>query len=190
VGLLNRVQPASAREIGQAVARSYTEARTDAVYLAYNEFKSVISQRLVVDDVLPIEKIGEAKHEMTEEAAEAERKRRLEAAMHAGVGVRPADTKAIDERAAAFGTAQVDYIYEQDPAELFSSLLPRYVGVQLYRAMLESEAAEHAARMTAMDSATNNAGDMIDSLTLDMNRVRQAKITREIIEIVSGAAAL
>ena len=190
VGLLNRVQPASAREIGLAVVRSYTEAKTDAVYLAYNEFKSVISQRLVVDDVLPVEKIGEAKHEMTEEAAEAERKRRIEAAMHAGVGVRPADTRAIDERAAAFGTAQVDYIYEQDPAELFSSLLPRYVGVQLYRAMLESEAAEHAARMTAMDSATNNAGDMIDSLTLDMNRVRQAKITREIIEIVSGAAAL
>lgn len=190
VGLLNRVQPASAREIGLAVVRSYTEARTDAVYLAYNEFKSVISQRLVVDDVLPVEQIGEVKHEMTEEAAEAERKRRIEAAMHAGAGVRPADTKAIDERAAVFGTAQVDYIYEQDPAELFSSLLPRYVGVQLYRAMLESEAAEHAARMTAMDSATNNAGDMIDSLTLDMNRVRQAKITREIIEIVSGAAAL
>lgn len=190
VGLLNRVQPASAREIGLAVVRSYTEARTDAVYLAYNEFKSVISQRLVVDDVLPVEQIGEVKHEMTEEAAEAERKRRIEAAMHAGAGVRPADTKAIDERAAAFGTAQVDYIYEQDPAELFSSLLPRYLGVQLYRAMLESEAAEHAARMTAMDSATNNAGDMIDSLTLDMNRVRQAKITREIIEIVSGAAAL
>jgi F-type H+-transporting ATPase subunit gamma len=96
----------------------------------------------------------------------------------------------VDERAAAFGTAQVDYIYEQNPAELFAALLPRYVAIQLYRAMLESEAAEHAARMTAMDSATNNAGDMIDSLTLDMNRVRQAKITREIIEIVSGAAAL
>lgn len=190
VGLLNRVQPAAAREIGWAVVRSYTEAKTDAVYLAYNEFKSVIAQRLVVDDVLPVEKIGEVKHEMTEEAAEAERKRRIEAAMHAGVGVRPVDTKAIYERAAAFGTAQVDYIYEQDPVELFASLLPRYVGVQLYRAMLESEAAEHAARMTAMDSATNNAGEMIDALTLDMNRVRQAKITREIIEIVSGAAAL
>jgi F-type H+-transporting ATPase subunit gamma len=190
VGLLNRVQFASAREIADAVIRSYAEARTDAVYLAYNEFKSVISQRLVVDDVLPVEKIGEVIHEITEEAAEEERKRRIEAAMHAGVGVRAADTRAADERAAAFGTAQVDYIYEQDPAELFADLLPRYVAVQLYRAMLESEAAEHAARMTAMDSATNNAGDMIDSLTLDMNRVRQAKITREIIEIVSGAAAL
>ncbi|HEY7337074.1 MAG TPA: ATP synthase F1 subunit gamma [Bryobacteraceae bacterium] len=83
-----------------------------------------------------------------------------------------------------------DYIYEQPPEELLSSLLPRYVRVQLYRALLESAAAEHAARMTAMDAATKNASDMIDKLTLYMNRVRQASITREIIEIVSGAAAL
>ncbi len=190
VGLLNRVQFASAGKIADFVIRNYAEAKTDAVYLAYNEFKSVIAQRLVVDDVLPVEKVGEVVHELTEEAAEEERKRRIEAAMHAGVGVRAADTKEVDEKAAAFGTAQVDYIYEQNPAELFSGLLPKYVAIQLYRAMLESEAAEHAARMTAMDAATSNAGEMIDSLTLDMNRVRQAKITREIIEIVSGAAAL
>ena len=190
VGLLNRVQVPSAREIGQAVVASYIETRTDAVYLAYNEFKSVIAQRLVIDRILPVEKIGEVVHERAEEATEEMRKQRIEAAMHAGVGVRPADTAAIDQRAAAFGTAQVDYIYEQSPARLLSHLLPRYVGVQIYRAMLESEAAEQAARMTAMDAATNNAGEMIDSLTLDMNRVRQAKITREIIEIVSGAAAL
>ncbi len=86
--------------------------------------------------------------------------------------------------------ATVDYIYEQKPEELLGSLLPRYVKVQIYRALLESAAAEHAARMTAMDSATNNASDVIDRLTLYMNRVRQASITREIIEIVSGAAAL
>ena len=190
VGLINRVQFASAHEITEALIASYPLGTTDAVYLAYNEFKSVIAQRLVVDRVLPIEKIGETVHEAAEEVTEEERKRRIEAALHAGVGVRGADTKAIDERAATFGTAQVDYIYEQPPAELFAALLPRYVAVQLYRAMLESEAAEHAARMTAMDAATNNAGDMIDSLTLDLNRVRQAKITREIIEIVSGAAAL
>ena len=190
VGLLNRVQFESAHKIADAVIASYTKGTTDAVYLAYNEFKSVIAQRLVVDRVLPVEKIGEAIHEAAEEVSEEERKRRLHAAAHAGVGVRPADTKEIDERAAAFGTANVDYIYEQPPARLFSGLLPRYVAMQLFRAMLESEAAEHAARMTAMDAATNNAGDMIDSLTLDMNRVRQAKITREIIEIVSGAAAL
>ena len=84
----------------------------------------------------------------------------------------------------------MDYIYEQSPEELFRSLLPKYVSIQIFRALLESVAAEHAARMTAMDSATNNATDMIDSLTLAMNRARQAKITKEIIEIVSGAAAL
>ena len=99
------------------------------------------------------------------------------------------DTTEMDKKAAGFATAEVDYIYEQPPAELFRDLLPRYIYTQLFRAMLESEAAEHAARMTAMDSATNNASDMIDSLTLAMNRARQAKITKEIIEIVSGAAA-
>ena len=85
---------------------------------------------------------------------------------------------------------QIDYIYEQPPGKLLESLLPRYIEAQIFRAMLESAAAEHAARMTAMDSATNNATDMIDSLTLAMNRARQAKITKEIIEIVSGAAAM
>jgi len=88
------------------------------------------------------------------------------------------------------GGDQVDYIYEQPPAELLGTLLPRYVETQVYRAMLESAAAEHAARMTAMDTASSNAADMIERLTLNMNRVRQASITREIIEIVSGAAAL
>ena len=190
VALLNRVQFASAREIADFVIEGYSSEATDAVYLVYNEFKSVIAQRLVVDHILPVEKIGELVHEMAQERTEEQRKHDIEAAKHTGVGVRAADTREVDERAAGFGTAQVDYIYEQDPAELFAGLMPKYVAVQLYRAMLESEAAEHAARMTAMDSATNNAADMIDSLTLAMNRARQAKITREIIEIVSGAAAL
>ena len=88
------------------------------------------------------------------------------------------------------GAPQVDYIYEQSPEQLFHDLLPKYVSIQIFRALLESVAAEHAARMTAMDSATNNATDMIDTLTLAMNRARQAKITKEIIEIVSGAAAM
>jgi F-type H+-transporting ATPase subunit gamma len=96
----------------------------------------------------------------------------------------------MDRRAAQFATADVDYIYEQKPERLFRDLLPKYLTVQVYRAMMESVAAEHAARMTAMDSASNNADDMIDSLTLSMNRARQASITKEIIEIVSGAAAL
>ena len=106
------------------------------------------------------------------------------------ISVREEDTSEIERRAAEFGTANADYIYEQSPEELFSGLLPRYVSLQIYHAMLESVAAEHAARMTAMDSATTNATKMIDSLTLAMNRARQAKITKEIIEIVSGAAAL
>ncbi len=190
VGLLNRVQFASAREIAEKVCQYYTEGKVDSVYVVYNEFKSVIAQRLVVDELLPVGRIGEVMHEVAEEASEEERKRRIEAAKHTGAAVRPADTSAIDRKAAAFGTQQVDYIYEQPAEELFRDLLPRYVSVQLFRAMLESEAAEHAARMTAMDSATNNASDMIDSLTLEMNRIRQAKITKEIIEIVSGAAAL
>ncbi len=189
VGLLNRAQFASAAEIGELVVRQYSEAKTDAVYLVYNEFKSVIAQRLVVDDVLPVVQIGEVVHEVAEEISEETRKKNIEAAKHAGVGVRAAETKEIDQKAAAVG-AEGDYIYEQEPKELFTGLLPRYVSVQLYRAMLESEAAEHAARMTAMDAATSNAADMIDSLTLALNRARQAKITREIIEIVSGAAAL
>lgn len=190
LGLMNRAQFASAREITERICRLYTAGVVDSVYIVYNEFKSVIAQRLVVDDVLPVRVIGEVVHEVAEEVAEEERKRRIEAALHAGVGVRAADTTAIDQRAAGFAMAPVDYIYEQPAERLFADLLPRYISVQLFRAMLESEAAEHAARMTAMDSATNNASDMIDGLTLQMNRARQAKITKEIIEIVSGAAAL
>jgi F-type H+-transporting ATPase subunit gamma len=189
VGLMNRTQFSSAREIAEQVVKLYTEAKVDSVYIVYNEFKSVIAQRLVVDSVLPIRAIGEEGHEMTEEATEEQLKERLEAAKHAGASVRGADTSEMDKKASEFATAQVDYIYEQPPAELFQDLLPRYISVQIYRAMLESEAAEHAARMTAMDSATSNASDMIDSLTLAMNRARQSKITTEIIEIVSGAAA-
>jgi len=190
VGLMNRAQFASAREIAEKVVKLYTNGAVDSVYIVFNEFKSVVAQRLVVDDVLPIRAIGEFVHEMAEEVTDEERKRRVEAAAHAGVGVRAADTSAIDQQAAGFATRQVDYIYEQPAERLFGDLLPRYISVQLFRAMLESEAAEHAARMTAMDSATSNAGEMIDDLTLAMNRARQAKITREIIEIVSGAAAL
>jgi F-type H+-transporting ATPase subunit gamma len=189
VGIINRTQFGTAREIAEKVVKLYTDELVDSVYIVYNEFKSVIAQRLVVDEVLPIASIGEAVHAEAEQISAEEKKRRIEAALHAGAGVRGPDTSEIDKKAAGFATSQVDYIYEQPAAELFRSLLPRYISVQLFRAMLESEAAEHAARMTAMDSATNNASDMIDALTLAMNRVRQAKITKEIIEIVSGAAA-
>src|SRR5579883_855228 len=179
-----------ANRVSKYVIDAYTKEEIDSVYLIYNEFKSVISQRLVVEQVLPIEQVAETTVVHVEAPAPGERKQQLEAAVTAGVSPKAADTREIDRRAAEFGTAQVDYIYEQSPTELFRSLLPKYVSIQIFRAALESMAAEHAARMTAMDAATNNANDMIDSLTLSMNRVRQASITKEIIEIVSGAAAL
>src|SRR5215475_10362380 len=113
-----------------------------------------------------------------------------EAARSAGISLKEPTPSELEQQAAKFGTQPVDYIYEQPPHELFAAILPRYVSIEIFQAMLESAAAEHAARMTAMDSATNNANEVIDSLTLTLNRVRQAAITKEIIEIVSGAAAL
>ena len=162
----------------------------DAAYIVYNEFKSVISQRLVVERLLPIMKIGIPQITGATEPTEAEKERAAEAALSAGITLEPIDTAAADEEAKKFGTAQVDYIYEQPAEELLNGLLPQYISSMLYHAMTESVAAEHAARMTAMDSASNNASDMIDAYTLEMNRVRQAVITKEIIEIVSGAAAV
>jgi F-type H+-transporting ATPase subunit gamma len=179
-----------ANELAKSVVQRYTDEQIDAVYVVYNEFKSVIAQRLVVDRVLPVVEIGKEDISQAEEQTREEREHAAEAAASAGVSPRAADTSEIDRVASEFATKNVDYIYEQSPEELFRSLLPKYVAVQVYRALLESNAAEHAARMTAMDSATNNAKEMIDSLTLKMNRARQASITKEIIEIVSGAAAL
>ncbi len=190
VGIFGKLTYDDAGEIAEQVIERYTKGEIDSVYVAFNEFKSVISQRLVVEQVLPIKQIGREEVLHADEMTEEQRERAVEAARTAGVATGEADTHAIDERAALFATAQVDYIYEQPATELFNSLLPKYVGIQIFRALLESAAAEHAARMTAMDSATNNATDMIDSLTLVMNRIRQAKITKEIIEVVSGAAAL
>ena len=190
VGILGKVEHAFASNLAESVIERYTRGEIDGVYILYNEFKSVIAQRLIAEHLLPIKEIGVVDVRMAEEAEEEERKRRIEAAKSTGVGVRPIDTHAVDEAAAKFGVSQVDYIYEQRPEQLFREILPKYVGIQIFHALLESVAAEHAARMTAMDSATNNASDMIDSLTLIMNRARQAKITKEIIEIVSGAAAL
>ena len=189
VGVLGKVDYNFVASLSQDVVQRFADELIDGVYILFNEFKSVIAQRLVVDHLLPIKEIGEVDVHMAEEATEEERKRRLEAAKTAGVGIRPVDTHEVDEAAAKFATADVDYIYEQPPAQLFREILPKYIGIQIFHALMESVAAEHAARMTAMDSATNNASDMIDSLTLIMNRARQAKITKEIIEIVSGAAA-
>jgi F-type H+-transporting ATPase subunit gamma len=145
VGLAAKVIYNDLAAIARKAMDLYIQEEIDAVYLLYNEFKSVATQRVALNRVLPLE---------------------------------------VPEQA-----TPVDYIYEQPPIELLSALIPRYVELEFYRALLESAAAEHAARMTAMDAATSNAGEMIEKLTLYMNRVRQASITKEIIEVVSGAAA-
>jgi F-type H+-transporting ATPase subunit gamma len=189
VGVLGKFDFRQVQRLAESAIRRYEREEIDAVYVVFNEFKSVIAQRLVVEQILPIEQIGAQAVRQSEEMTDEEKKKAKEAAISAGVGLRGTDGAA-EEAAKQFGTSQVDYIYEQPPEELFRALLPKYVAIQVFRAMLESVAAEHAARMTAMDSATNNATDMIDSLTLVMNRARQAKITKEIIEIVSGAAAM
>jgi F-type H+-transporting ATPase subunit gamma len=188
IGILNKLEFAQASALAESVITRYKREEIDAVYVVFNEFKSVIAQRLIVEQILPVEEIGEQTVRLAEEMSEEEKKKAKEAAVSAGVGMHATD--GAPAGSSQFGTSQVDYIYEQPPADLFSALLPKYVSIQIFRSLLESVAAEHAARMTAMDSATNNASDMIDSLTLSMNRARQAKITKEIIEIVSGAAAM
>lgn len=177
-------------KLGRTVVERYERAEIDAVYIIFNEFKSVLSQRVVVEKLLPIKKIGEHETTTLEEMTDDEREAAARAARTSGVSVDPAEQSEMEDEAKKFGTADVDYIFDQDPQKLFSNLMPRYVSTQIFHALLESVAAEHAARMTATDAATKNAGELIDSLSLTMNRVRQAAITKEIIEIVSGAAAL
>jgi F-type H+-transporting ATPase subunit gamma len=135
-----------ARNLAASIIASYTKEEIDEVYLAYNEFKNVIQQQVVVEPLLPVEQ------------------------------------KTVDPK-----DAGQDYLYEPTPREIFAEILPKHVEIQIWRALLESQAAEHGARMAAMDAATNNAGERIDDLTLYMNKVRQAAITKEIIEVVSGA---
>ena len=149
IGLANKPAYADTAAIARRAMDMYRRAEIDAVYILYNEFKSVVAQKLTLAQVLPVEM--------------------------------PAGSPA--------GAAPADYIFEQAPAAMLDVLLPRYVEMEFFHALIESSAAEHAARMTAMEAATSNAGEMIDKLTLFLNRVRQASITKEIIEVVSGAAA-
>ena len=150
-----RVEFSEALEVARSIIKLYTDdTGIDKVFLIYNEFKSVLSQRVVLEQLLPV--------------------------------ARPKEPEPEGKTAVTL----VDYIYEQPPEEVFSRLLPRLVETQIFRALLESIASEQGARMTAMDSASKNASELIESLTLNMNRVRQAAITNEIIEVVSGAAAL
>jgi F-type H+-transporting ATPase subunit gamma len=177
-------------DMAHDVVERYTRAEIDSVYVVYNEFKSVIAQRVVVEKLLPIRKLGSHEITVAEEMTEEQKEAAGHAAKTAGISLTVPEESVIESEAKKFGTAEVDYIFDQSPERLFRHLMPKYITTQIFHAMLESVAAEHAARMTAMDSATNNAGDMIDALSLTMNRVRQAAITKEIIEIVSGAAAL
>jgi F-type H+-transporting ATPase subunit gamma len=147
--IFRQVQFEHAKDIAQKTIQAYTEGDLDAIYIVYNEFKSTLSQKVVVRRLLPLEKPAEPSAEQT-----------------------------------------LDYIYEPDPETIFDRLLPHYLEFEIFQALLESSAAEHAARMAAMDSATRNAREMIDSLTLTMNKIRQAAITKEIIEVVSGAEGL
>jgi F-type H+-transporting ATPase subunit gamma len=157
IGIFQKLRFEDAQVIAQLAVDAFTSEQVDRVMLVYNEFKSMMSQRVVVDQLLPIAR---------------------------------RDVDAAAPSAPAAGEAQVDYLYEPAPQEIFNQLLPRYVEVQVYRALLESNAAFFAAQMTAMDTATKNSAEMISALTLYMNKVRQAAITREIIEVVSGAQAL
>jgi F-type H+-transporting ATPase subunit gamma len=161
VNLFQALQYSHAQDIARAAIEEFTAGRVDSVYLVYNEFKSVIQQRIVVERLLPIPRL-EVEPEKPQPG------------VFVGTPSAP----------------QVDYLYEPTPDELFNTLIPRHVEVQAWRALLESNAAFYAAQMTAMDSATRNSAEMIDQLTLYMNKVRQAAITREIIEVVSGAEAL
>ena len=152
VNLFNDLRYSHAEAMAEKSIEQYASGAVSGVSILYNEFKSVLQQQVVVDQVLPISAI-EAPDEKTEELS-------------------------------------ADYLFEPPAEQIFSDLLPHHVETQFFRALLESAAAEHAARMTAMDAATRNAGEMIDGLTLHMNKVRQAAITRELIEVVSGAEAL
>ena len=189
-GMLLKLEASRVHELAESIIARYEREEIDAVYVVYNEFKSVIAQRLVVERLLPLIDLSAPQITGATDQSSEERERAAQAALSAGIEVEAADTAEVDEEAKKFGTSNVDYIYDQPAGELLAGLLPQFVFSVLYHAMTESVAAENAARMTAMDAATNNASDMIDSLTLHMNRVRQAAITKEIIEIVSGAAAL
>jgi F-type H+-transporting ATPase subunit gamma len=162
IGIFQKLRFEDARAIAQTAMDAFLGGQVDRVLLVYNEFRSVMTQRVVVDQLLPI-----ARAEV------------------AGTGPDVAPVVAGGDP-----RAQIDYLYEPTPQEIFNQLLPRYVEVQVYRALLESNAAFFAAQMTAMDTATKNSAEMIGNLTLYMNKVRQAAITREIIEVVSGAEAL
>jgi F-type H+-transporting ATPase subunit gamma len=169
LGVSSRVDFSAAKDIAAQIAKLYANKEVDAVYAIYNEFKNVMVQNLRAERLLPIDPA------ILSEKPEPQR-----------------DTHgdSLPQDLSVSGKSMlVDYIYEEPVEQIFNGLVPRYLEAEIFRILLESAAAEHAARMTAMDSATRNASDLIDKLTLQMNKIRQAAITKELIEIVSGAAS-
>jgi F-type H+-transporting ATPase subunit gamma len=147
-GVLQQVTFADAAAVARDLIEEFTKGEKDQVWLVYNEFKSVVQQKVILEPVLPIQRLENSGDE-----------------------------------------GRFDYIYDEPPEEIFARLLPRHVEAQIFRALLESAASEQGARMAAMEAATNNAGEMIEGLTLYANKVRQAGITKELIEVVSGAVS-
>jgi F-type H+-transporting ATPase subunit gamma len=170
-GIFQRLRFEDAQAVAKAATDAFLAGAVDKVVLVFNEFRSVMSQRVVVDQLLPIARADVAPAD-------------------AGDAAGPSAHGAAPPPPGGDARSQIDYIYAPSAQEIFNLLLPRYIEVQVYRALLESNAAFFAAQMTAMDTATKNSAEMIGSLTLYMNKVRQAAITREIIEVVSGAEAL
>lgn len=157
VDFTDRPSYSDAEAIARRLAELYTEREVDRVVIVYNHYESALTQRVVVEDVLPIPRT----------ALEDE-----------------------EEKSAYEIALEGDFIYEPEPEEILGRLLPTYLETTVYRALLESAASEHGARMTAMRNASKNAGELIDRLTLEMNRARQSEITQEILEVVAGADAL
>jgi F-type H+-transporting ATPase subunit gamma len=147
-GVLQKPSFADAAEIAKDLIEEFSQGEKDQIWLLYNEFKSVVQQRVVAEQLLPITRLEH-----------------------------PDDA------------SRLEYLYDEPPAKIFANLLPRHVEAQVFRALLEASASEHGARMSAMEAATNNAAEMIDGLTLYANKVRQAGITKELIEVVSGAVS-
>ena len=160
----------------EKIAELYAKRRSGCVYAVYNEFKNVMVQKLRVAKLLPIDP-SVLSADVCEDAREMPWTAKL------------ADEESLPHDRSPSGESLVDYIYEEPVEEIFNGLVPRYLEAEVFRILLESAAAEHAARMTAMDAATRNAAELIEKLTLEMNKIRQAGITKELIEIVSGAAS-
>jgi F-type H+-transporting ATPase subunit gamma len=175
LNLSAKVDFSAAKGIVAQIAELYSKCEVDAVYAIYNEFKNVMVQKLQTEKLLPIDPDVLAGKEGQPDADAESRS--------GGHG------DSLPHERSAKGDSLVDYIYEEPVEEIFNGLVPRYLEAEVFRILLESAAAEHAARMTAMDSATRNASELIEKLTLQMNKIRQASITKELIEIVSGAAS-